>query len=82
MSIQATNIIVGDRVKSSRQKNVRTRHVTSMDELRGTRPSTKEYVAVETDSVSDGTPIRKRSSKYLADMYDTVNLPSFHEDDK
>lgn len=68
MSIQATNIIVGDRVKSSRKKNVRTRHITSMDELRGTRPSTKEHGVEETDNLSDGTPITKRSSKYMSDM--------------
>lgn len=90
--IKAGNIIVGNVEVSSAPTlpaSVATDKivVSNLQELRGVtqQPSIRApRVAREStpSKVEPGKTKKKRVSKYLADMYDTVNLPSFDEYDK
>lgn len=90
--IKAGNIIVGNVGVSSAPTlpaSVTTDKivVSNLQELRGAtqQPSIRAPRVAREPTPSKVEPVntnKKRVSKYLADMYDTVNLPSFDEDDK
>lgn len=95
MAIKAGNIIIGG-VQAPKAPepapitgNTDRVVVTNLQELRSgkappppPRPApVKKEVVVQSEPESEERP-KKRVSKYLADMYNTADLPSFDEEDK
>lgn len=95
MAIKAGNIIIGGVQAPNAPEPAPTTGntdrvvVTNLQELRSgkvppppPRPApVKKEVVVQSEPVSNKRP-KKKVSKYLADMYDTADLPSFDEEDK
>ena len=94
MGIKAGNFIIGgvedpsvpQPVPAPTPKADRVR-VTNLAELRnGLTPQTpvrtKREPAVREEPAPTPTKTKKKVSKYLSDMYDTTELPSFDEEDK
>lgn len=97
MAIKASNIIIGGvQAPKAPEPTPATAGqdrvvVANLQELRGKAPPppprpepvarVRKEVVVQSEPVSDKRP-KKRVSKYLADMYNTADLPSFDEEDK
>ncbi len=95
MVIKAGNLIIGGVVGESQQPTAASATktdkilVANLAELRNTVSSTPpaptprvvREKTVEDQPVKETKP-KKRVSKYLTDMYNTANLPSFDEEDK
>ena len=91
MVIKAGNIIVGgvqapkapEPIPMTTDRTV----VSNLQELRSGKVSTprpapkRKEVVTQLESDSKEQP-KKKVSKYLSDMYDTTELPSFDEEDK